>query len=119
MKYPQYVIDYAIDNKISLEEANEHFILNGNNKESEKPLDNFSIEEEEKFLSDLEHKIKMDMADEDWWAQWEKKMAKIKDMEQELGIERDSIITKEEYDWVDRELKEVNKLYDEMYGEDV
>ena len=29
MKYPQYVIDYAIDNKISLKEAHRHFILNG------------------------------------------------------------------------------------------
>ena len=70
MKYPQYVIDYAIDNKISLEEANKHFTLNGNNKDSEKPLDN-------------------------------------------------SIITKEEYDWVDQELKEVDKLYNKMYGKDV
>ena len=61
----------------------------------------------------------MNQSDEEWWAKWEKKMKKITELEKQLGIDRDAIITKEEYDWVDQELKEVDKLYNEMYGKDV
>jgi len=59
----------------------------------------------------------MNQSDEEWWTEWEKKMKKITELEKQLGIDRDAIITKEEYDWVDQELKEVDKLYNEMYGE--
>ena len=50
-KYPKHVIDYAIDNKVSLEEAYNHFIMNGEDKKEE-PIE-INIEEEEKFLSEL------------------------------------------------------------------
>jgi len=59
----------------------------------------------------------MNQSDEEWWTEWEKKMKKITELEKQLGIDRDAIVTKEEYDWVDQELKEVDKLYNEMYGE--
>ena len=59
----------------------------------------------------------MNQSDEEWWAQWEEKMRKISELEKQLGVDRDSIVTKEEYDWVEQELKEVDKLYNEMYGE--
>ena len=59
----------------------------------------------------------MNQSDEEWWTKWEKKMKKITELEKQLGIDRDAIVTKEEYDWVDQELKEVDKLYNEMYGE--
>ena len=116
-KYPKHVIDYAIDNKVSLEEAYNHYILNGKQEEKreeeqlkpEKPKD-FNIEEEEQFLSELEEKIKSDTEDEDWWTNWQEKMKKIEEMEKELGVERDDIITKEEYDWVDKELEEIERL---------
>ena len=116
-KYPKHVIDYAIDNKVSLEEAYNHYILNGKQEEKreeeqlkpEKPKD-FNIEEEEQFLSELEEKIKSDTEDEDWWTNWQEKMKKIEAMEKELGVERDDVITKEEYDWVDKELEEIERL---------
>ena len=115
-KYPKHIIDYAIDNKVSLEEAYKHYILHGLEvaREEEHPegYPDVCIEEEEKFLSDLEAKIKMDTQDERWWAEWRAKMAKIEEMENELNIEkRDSEdITKEEMDWVDQQLKEVDEL---------
>lgn len=59
----------------------------------------------------------MNQSDEEWWAQWEEKMRKISELEKQLGVNRDSIVTKEEYDWVEQELKQVDKLYNEMYGE--
>jgi len=120
-KYPKHIIDYAIDNEVSLEEAYKHYILKGE-QEVEKirnSAPDINIEEEEKFLSELEEKIKADTDDEQWWANWQEKMEKIEKMEKELGVERDDIITKEEYNWVEAELEQVDKLYNEMYREDV
>ena len=120
-KYPKHIIDYAIDNEVSLEEAYKHYILKGE-QEVEKirnSAPDINIEEEEKFLSELEEKIKADTDDEQWWANWQEKMEKIEKMEKELGIERDDVITKEEYNWVEAELEQVDKLYNEMYREDV
>ena len=123
-KYPKHVIDYAIDNKVSLEEAYKHYIMHGEEKrEEEKPQD-FNIKDEEQFLSELEEKIKNQLSedvmnDQEWWNKWHQKMEKIEEMEKELGVERDDIITKEEYNWVEAELEQVDKLYNEMYPEDV
>ena len=123
-KYPKHVIDYAIDNKVSLEEAYKHYIMHGEEKrEEEKPKD-FNIKDEEQFLSELEEKIKNQLSedvmnDQEWWNKWHQKMEKIEEMEKELGVERDDIITKEEYNWVEAELEQVDKLYNEMYREDV
>ena len=120
-KYPKHVVDYAIDNKVSLEEAYKHYIMHGEEKkkEEEESVPDINIEEEEQFLSELEEKIKADTEDEQWWAEWQNKMKKIEEMEKELGVERDDIITKEEYNWVEAELEQVDKLYNEMYREDV
>ena len=123
-KYPKHVIDYAIDNRVSLEEAYKHYIMHGEEKrEEEKPQD-FNIKDEEQFLSELEEKIKNQLSedvmnDQEWWNKWHQKMEKIEEMEKELGVERDDIITKEEYNWVEAELEQVDKLYNEMYPEDV
>ena len=133
-KYPKHIIDYAIDNKVSLEEAYNHYILHGKQEEKreeeqlkpEKPKD-FSVKEEEQFLSELEEKIKADTDDEQWWAEWQEKMKKIEDMENELDMSKEYYdkpynkdkITKEEMDWVEAELEQVDKLYNEMYGKDV
>ena len=109
-KYPKHVVDYAIDNKVSLEEAYRHYIMHGKEEKEEEVVPEINIEEEEKFLSDLEEKIKADTEDEQWWAEWQDKMKKIEDMEKELGVERDDVITKEEYEWVEKELKEIERL---------
>jgi len=121
MNYPKHVIDYAIDNHVSLEEAYDHFIFHGEveKEKEEEVVPDINIEEEKQFLSELEQKIKADTDDEQWWANWQKKMEKIEEMEKELGVERDDIITKEEYNWVEAELEQVDKLYNEMYREDV
>ena len=133
-KYPKHIIDYAIDNKVSLEEAYNHYILHGKQVEKreeeqlkpEKPKD-FSVKEEEQFLSELEQKIKDQLSedvmnDEEWWNKWHKKMDKISELEQELDMTHHvhtEKITQAEMDWVEKELEEVDKLYNEMYREDV
>ncbi len=138
-KYPKHIIDYAIDNKVSLEEAYNHYILHGKQEEKreeeelkpEKPQD-FNIKDEEQFLSELEQKIKDQLSedvmnDEEWWNKWHKKMDKISELENELDMSKEYYdkpynkdkITKEEMDWVEAELEQVDKLYNEMYREDV
>ena len=109
-KYPKHVVDYAIDNKVSLEEAYKHYIMHGKEEKEEEVVPEINIEEEEQFLSELEEKIKSDTEDEDWWTNWQEKMKKIEDMEKELGVERDDVITKEEYEWVEKELREIERL---------
>ena len=109
-KYPKHIVDYAIDNKVSLEEAYRHYIMHGKEEKEEEVVPEINIEEEEKFLSDLEEKIKADTEDEQWWAEWQEKMKKIEAMEKELGVERDDVITKEEYEWVEKELREIERL---------
>ena len=132
-KYPKHIIDYAIDNKVSLEEAYNHYILHGKQEKErdeeelkpEKPQD-FNIKDEEQFLSELEQKIKDQLSedvinDEEWWSKWHQKMEKIGELEEELNIEKrdDEEITKAEINWVEAELEQVDKLYNEMYREDV
>jgi hypothetical protein len=132
-KYPKHIIDYAIDNKVSLEEAYNHYILHGKQEKErdeeelkpEKPQD-FNIKDEEQFLSELEQKIKDQLSedvinDEEWWSKWHQKMEKIGELEEELNIEKrdDEEITKAEMNWVEAELEQVDKLYNEMYRKDV
>ena len=126
-KYPKHIIDYAIDNKVSLEEAYNHYILNGKQEKQrdeeelkpEKPKD-FNIEDEEQFLSELEQKIKSQLSedvmnDNEWWDKWHNKMDKISELENELNIQKrdDDEITKEEMDWVEAELEQVENLIKE------
>ena len=129
-KYPKHVIDYAIDNKVSLEEAYKHYILHGLEvaREEDHPegYPDVCIEEEEKFLAELEQKIKDQLSedvmhDEKWWNKWHKKMDSISELEEELNIQKKIYdeITKEELDWVEAELEQVDKLYNEMYRKDV
>ena len=138
-KYPKHIIDYAIDNKVSLEEAYNHYILHGKQEEKreeeelkpEKPQD-FNIKDEEQFLSELEQKIKDQLSedvmnDEEWWNKWHKKMDKISELENELDMSKEYYdkpyntdkITKAEMDWVEAELEQVDKLYNEMYGKNL
>ena len=133
-KYPKHIIDYAIDNKVSLEEAYNHYILNGKQEKQrdeeeikpQKPQD-FNIKDEQQFLSELEQKIKDQLSedvmnDESWWDKWHKKMDKISELEEELEMTHHvhtEKITQAEMDWVEKELKEVEKLYNEMYRKDV
>ena len=124
-KYPKHIIDYAIDNKVSLEEAYNHYILHGKQEEKrdeeelkpEKPQD-FNIKDEEQFLSELEQKIKDQLSedvsnDEEWWSKWHKKMDKISELEQELDMTHHvhtEKITHAEMDWVEQQLREVEEL---------
>ena len=48
-------------------------------------------------------------------------MKKVEKMEKELNIQKrdDDEITQAEMNWIEAELEQVDKLYDEMYRKDV
>ena len=46
MKYKEHIINYAIDNKVSLDEARKHFIIKGRDKKEKKFLDAYKDEPE-------------------------------------------------------------------------
>ena len=104
MDYPEKVIDYAIDNKVSLEKAYEIFVLAGEEfvKEEEVNMDDhltpnekeiaeaFNLQKEIKFIQELEKKIK-----------------------KEQEISNDNEISKEDLEWVEFQLKQAEELSDE------
>ena len=104
MDYPEKVIDFAIDNKVSLEEAYEIFLLAGEEfvKEEEVNMDEhltpnekkvaeeFNLQDEKRFLRELEKKIK-----------------------KEQEISNDNEISKEDLEWVEFQLKQAEELSDE------
>ena len=104
MDYPEKVIDFAIDNKVSLEKAYEIFLLAGEEfvKEKEVNMDEhltpnekkvaeeFNLQDEKRFLRELEKKIK-----------------------KEQEISNDNEISKEDLEWVEFQLKQAEELSDE------
>jgi len=104
MDYPKEVINYAIDNKVSLEEAYEIFLLAGEEfvKEEEVNMDDhlspkekevadeFNLQDEIRFIRELEKKIK-----------------------KEQKISNDNEISKEDLEWVEFQLKQAEELSDE------
>jgi len=97
--YPKEVIDYAIDNKMSLDEAYNIYILQGLDKEPEEENDSFTLSGEEveapefnlkdelKFLHELEKKIKLEQKNND-------------------------NVTKDDLDWVDFQLEQIDNMSD-------
>ena len=97
--YPKEGIDYAIDNKMSLDEAYNIYILQGLDKKpveenasftlsgEEVEAPEFNIQDEIEFLSQLEKKIKL---------------------ENKINYE----VSQEDFDWVDFQLKQIDEMSD-------
>ena len=100
MDYPKEVINYAIDNKVSLEEAYKIYVLKGGYEEvnmddhlspnEKKIADEFNLQDEIRFIRELEKKIK-----------------------KEQEISNDNEISKEDLEWVEFQLKQAEELSDE------
>ena len=139
------ITNYAIDNKVSLEEAQKHFIVKGREEKEKKfekeylsqeavdnghyAADGHLTEEEERFLKELHEKLNLEdperytdlygdqpnssPGEAEWWAAYNAKKKNISDLESDLERlynEYSAEITKEEMDWVDQQLKEVDEL---------
>jgi len=118
MKYKQHIVDYAIDNKVSLEEAYAHFIVKGREEKEEKFKEEYQdkaedLEDPERYTDlygdqpNIDEAASLSPGEEDPWAKYK---AIKKDLER-LYEEYSNEITQEEMDWVERELKEVDKMY--------
>ena len=103
MDYPKEVINYAIDNKVTLEEAYKIYVMEGGFKEKEEVnmddhlspkekevADEFNLQDELRFIQELEKKIK-----------------------KEQKISNDNKVSKEDMDWVEFQLKQAEELSDE------
>ncbi len=100
MDYPKEVINYAIDNKVSLEEAYKIYVLKGGYEEvnmddhlspKEKEVaDEFNLQDEIRFIRELEKKIK-----------------------KEQKISNDNKVSKGDLEWVEFQLKQAEELSDE------
>jgi len=100
MDYPKEVINYAIDNKVSLEEAYKIYVLKGGYEEvyiddhlspKEKEVaDEFNLQDEIRFIRELEKKIK-----------------------KEQKISNDNKVSKADLEWVEFQLKQAEELSDE------
>jgi len=100
MDYPKEVINYAIDNKVSLEEAYKTYVLKGGYEEvnmddhlspnEKKIADEFNLQDEIRFIRELEEKIK-----------------------KEQKISNDNKVSKADLEWVEFQLKQAEELSDE------
>jgi len=88
MKYKQHIVDYAIDNKMSLEEAYDHFIRG----------------EEKK----IEAEDNLSPGEEDAWAKYQQIQKDLERLVDEYNKEQE--ITKEEMDWVEEQLRQIDEL---------
>jgi len=123
MKYKQHIVDYAIDNKVSLEEAYAHFIVKGREEKEEKFKEEYQdkaedLEDPERYTDlygdqpNIDEAASLSPGEEDPWAKYK---AIKKDLER-LYEEYSNEITQEEMDWVERELKEVDKMYNNEWS---
>tara|TARA_R100001509_G_scaffold144478_1_gene100756 strand:+ start:963 stop:1301 length:339 start_codon:yes stop_codon:yes gene_type:complete len=104
MDYPKEVINYAIDNKVSLEEAYKIFLLASEELAEDKEVNmdehltpkekkiaqEFNIQEEIKFIQELEKKIKLEQA-----------------------VNDNDEVTKEDLEWVEFQLKQIEEMSDD------
>ena len=99
MDYPKEVVDYAIDNKVSLDEAYKIYVLNGGYEEvnmdehltpnEKKIAEEFSLKDELRFVEELEEKIK------------------------QYKNYNDNEVSKEDLEWVEDQLKQLEEMQDE------
>ena len=128
MKYKDHVINYAIDNKVSLEEAYTHFIIKGRDEKEKKfkkaymteeatkhikpePVDSPSeYFEDENYTEPLfEQESALSPEEEEAWQMYDK----IKDDLERLYNEyTEAPLTKEDMLWVELQLKRLDATID-------
>ena len=103
MKYKQHIVDYAIDNKVSLDEAYAHFIVKGREEKEEKFKEEYDFDDPESAL--------LSEGEEDSWAKYQAIKKDLERLYEEYSNELSNEVTQEEMDWVEEQLKEADKLY--------
>jgi len=125
MKYKDHVINYAIDNKVSLEEAYTHFIIKGRDKKEKKfknaymteeatkhikpePVDSPSeYFEDENYTEPLEQESALSPEEEEAWQMYDKMKD---DLERLYNEYTEAPLTKEDMLWVELQLKMIAQI---------
>tara|TARA_R100000963_G_C4627705_1_gene93541 strand:- start:194 stop:577 length:384 start_codon:yes stop_codon:yes gene_type:complete len=124
MKYKDHIINYAIDNKVTLEEAYKHFIIKGRDEKEEKFKKAYMDEESKEHFEDEDYtdpdamEYRPDLAEsesslspeeEEAWKMYDS----IKDNLERLYKEySEAPLTKEEMAWVEHQLKMIDQIRD-------
>jgi len=128
MKYKDHVINYAIDNKVSLEEAYTHFIIKGRDEKEKKfknaymteeatkhikpePVDSPSeYFEDENYIEPLfEQESALSPEEEEAWQMYDKMKD---DLERLYNEYTEAPLTKEDMLWVELQLKRLDATID-------
>ena len=125
MKYKDHVINYAIDNKVSLEEAYTHFIIKGRDEKEKKfknaymteeatkhikpePVDSPSeYFEDENYTEPLEQESALSPEEEEAWQMYDKMKD---DLERLYNEYTEAPLTKEDMLWVELQLKMIAQI---------
>ena len=124
MKYKDHIINYAIDNKVTLEEAYKHFIIKGRDEKEEKFKKAYMDEESKEHFEDEDYtdpdamEYRPDLAEsesslspeeEEAWKMYD---AMKDDLERLYEEYSESLITKEEMAWVEHQLRVIDQIKD-------
>ena len=124
MKYKDHIINYAIDNKVSLEEAYRHFIIKGRDEKEEKFKKAYMDEETKNHFEDENYtdpdamEYRPDLAEtesslspeeEEAWKMYD---AMKDDLERLYEEHTESLITNEEMAWVEHQLRMIDQIRD-------
>ena len=124
MKYKDHIINYAIDNKVSLEEAYRHFIIKGRDEKEEKFKKAYMDEESKEHFEDENYtdpdamEYRPDLAEtesslspeeEEAWKMYD---AMKDDLERLYEEHTESLITNEEMAWVEHQLRMIDQIRD-------
>ena len=114
MNYKEHIINYAIDNKVSLEEAQTHFIIKGRDEKEEKfkkaymddTKDHFEDEDyTEEPLYDSESSLSPE--EEEAWKMYD---AMKDDLERLYKEYTEAPLTKEDLLWVEYQLRLIEQI---------
>ena len=124
MNYKEHIINYAIDNKVSLEEAQTHFIIKGRDEKEEKFKKAYMDEETKNHFEDENYtdpdamEYRPDLAEtesslspeeEEAWKMYD---AMKDDLERLYEEHTESLITNEEMAWVEHQLRMIDQIRD-------
>ena len=124
MKYKDHIINYAIDNKVSLEEAYRHFIIKGRDEKEEKFKNAYMDEETKNHFEDENYtdpdamEYRPDLAEsestlspeeEEAWQMYD---AMKDDLERLYKEYSETTVTKEDLLWVEYQLRMIDQIKD-------
>ena len=112
MKYKEHIINYAIDNNVSLEEAYRRFVVQGEKKapepEPEPEMDDGELQE---FPPGYDDEVMTPEEGKAWarYQQIQKELARLYDEYATAGEEViNNHVTEEDLEWVDEQLKQID-----------